>query len=113
MLTGIYLLVVNVVLINLLIAMMGRTYSMVQEDSLQVWHLQVRAGVAGCGAQWAVPGGAATACCGEFNAVRVLTYGCNLPPLSVALFFFLHVSLFSHVVYFFYQKLRLLKIFKF
>ena len=48
-LTGIYLLLVNVVLINLLIAMMGRTYSMVQEDSLQVWHLQVRVGGAACG----------------------------------------------------------------
>ena len=40
-LTGIYLLVVNVVLVNLLIAMMSRTYNRVQEKSMALWHLQM------------------------------------------------------------------------
>ena len=38
---GLYFLVVNVVLVNLLIAMMARTYEIVQENSMEHWHLQM------------------------------------------------------------------------
>lgn len=39
--TAVYLLAVNIVLVNLLIAMMGRTYNLVQQESMEVWYLQM------------------------------------------------------------------------
>lgn len=36
----IYLMISNVVLVNLLIAMMGRTYDVVQDNAYELWHMQ-------------------------------------------------------------------------
>ena len=50
-----YFLVVNVVLVNLLIAMMARTYEIVQENSMEIWHLQMHEVLREYGGRSAVP----------------------------------------------------------